>query len=321
MAIIMELHSFEVHDIVKSLENEGISVEMSGPSDMVVTHLKNIDLADDHSLTFYIGHDSAILDHLNHCALFCLPGVVPKSVMVTCLFTDDPKLAFYIAAQLFIPKPQSPGVHPTAIIHPLAQVHPTAFIGPYCLIDKCVIGEGTFIQSHVRIGDDSRIENRVNIETGSYIGATGQVWAWGKDGRKWIMPQFGGVIVEDDCFIGSNVTIVRGALQNTVIGRGCRIAHGSMIGHNCFFGEETFISNGVAVAGSVTTGRNCFLGSGSRYRPGVTIGNNITVGVGAVVISDFRDDDLVLAGVPAKIIKKGNPGIKLAGVPKKPSYK
>jgi UDP-3-O-[3-hydroxymyristoyl] glucosamine N-acyltransferase len=317
----MEEHSFDIRDIIRALENGGVRIEVSGPVDMVINHLKNIELADDHSLTFYIGHDSATLDHLNHCTLFCLPGVVPKSATVTCLFTDDPKLAFYIAAQLFIPKSPSPGVHPTAIIHPLAQVHPTAFIGPYCVIDECVIGQNTYIQSHVRIGDESRIGNRVNIETGSYIGATGQVWAWGKDGRKWIMPQFGGTIIEDDCFIGSNITIVRGALQNTVIGKGCRIAHGSMIGHNCSFGEETFISNGVAVSGSVSTGRNCFLGSGSRYRPGVSLGNNITVGVGSVVISDFREDDLVLAGVPAKIIKRISPGIKLAGVPNNPGLR
>jgi UDP-3-O-[3-hydroxymyristoyl] glucosamine N-acyltransferase len=314
----MEQHSFDIGDILKSLEKDGITVKMCGPPDMVITHLKNIELADDHSLTFYIGQDSATLDHLNHCALLCLPGVVPKSATVTCLFTDDPKLAFYVAAQLFISKPPSPGVHPTAIIHPLAQVHPTVFIGPYCVIDKCIIGEGTFIQSHVRIGDDSRIGNRVNIETGSYIGATGQVWAWGKDGKKWIMPQFGGVIVEDDCFIGSNVTIVRGALQNTIIGRGCRIAHGSMIGHNCTFGDETFISNGVAVSGSVTTGRYCFLGSGSRYRPGIALGDNVTVGVGAVVIDNFREKGVVLAGIPATIIKRANTGEKLAGVPNKP---
>lgn len=314
----MEQHSFDIRDIVKSLENEGIRVETSGVPDLVVTHLKNIELADDHSLTFYIGNDSATLDHLNNCALFCLPGVVPKSATVTCLFTDDPKLAYYIAAQAFIPEPPSPGVHPTAIVHPLAQVHPTVFIGPYCVIDKCVIGERTCIQSHVRIGDDSRIGNRVNIETGSYIGATGQVWAWDKQGRKWIMPQFGGVIVEDDCFIGANVTIVRGTLQDTFLSRKCRITHGSTIGHNSFFGEGTFLSSSVAVGGSVTTGANCFFGCGARFRPGVVLGNNVTVGVGAVVVSDFKEDNIVLAGVPAKVIKKVNPGIKLAGIPKKP---
>lgn len=316
--MIMEKRSFKINEIIRSLENEGICVEMCGSADMVIDHLKNIEQADDYSLTFYIGDDRAALNHLNNCALFCLPGVEPQNSTVTRLITDDPKLAFYIAAQAFIPDLQQSGVHPTAIVHPNAQVHSTAFIGPYCVIDECAIGQETYIQSHVRIGNNCQIGNRVNIETGSYIGATGQVWAWGNDGRQWIMPQFGGVIVADNCFIGSNISIVRGSLQDTIIGRGCRIAHGSMIGHNCCFGEGTFISNGVAVSGSVVTGYNCFLGSGSRYRPGVTLGNNITVGVGSVVISDFKENNLVLAGIPAKIIRKVSPGVKLAGVPQNP---
>lgn len=315
----MEQHSFDIRNILKSLENEGIRVEMSGPPDMVVTHLKNIELADDHSLTFYIGHDSATLDHLNNCALFCLPGVEPQSSTVTRLFTDDPKLAFYIASQAFIPALSQPGVHSTAIIHPKAKIHPTATIGEYCVLNECVVGEKTVIHSHVRIYNDTIIGKRVVIESGSRIGATGQVWAWDKQGRQWIMPQFGGTTIDDDCFIGANVTIVRGTLQDTFLSTKCRITHGSTIGHNCFFGEGTFLSSSVAVSGSVTTGANCFFGCGTRFRPGVVLGNNVTVGVGAVVVSDFREDNLVLAGVPAKIIKKVNPDTKLAGVPQNPN--
>lgn len=314
----MEKRIFPIDTIEQAISREGVPVELHGPADGVVDHLRNIELADERSLTFYIGQDSTALSHLRDCALICLPEVVPASPTVTRLSTDNPKLAFYIAAQLFAPPPQTPGVHPTAIVHPRARVHPTAFIGPFCVIEECTIAEHAALQSHVRIGDGCRIGKHVSIESGSCIGAMGQVWAWGGDGRKWILPQVGGVLIADECFIGSNITIARGALQDTVIGRGCRIAHGSMIGHNCSFGEETFISNGVAVSGSVSTGRNCFLGSGSRYRPGIKLGNNITVGVGAVVIADFPDDDLVLAGVPAKIIKTIGPGMKLAGVPLKP---
>jgi len=315
----MENRSFVINEIAEALENEGIKVEIGGASNRVVDHLKNIELADDHSLTFYIGQDKAALDHLKDCAVLCLPGVEPTNSTVTSLFTDDPKLAFYIAAQKFIPEPPSPGVHHTSIVHPEARVHSFVFIGPFCLIDRCVIDEGTYIQSHVRIGDNTRIGKNVQIETGSYVGATGQVWAWDKHGKKWIMPQLGGVNIEDDCFIGSNVTIVRGALQDTVLGKGCRIAHGSMIGHNCNFGSETFISNSVAVSGSVTTGKYCFLGSGSRYRPGIHLGDNVTVGVGAVVIENCFEEGAVLAGVPAKIVKRVQLGEKLTGFPIKPN--
>jgi len=317
--MIMGNRSFVISEIAEDLRSAGITVEIAGSANRVVEHLKNIELADDRSLTFYIGRDPMALDHLKECSVLCLPGVKPGNETVTSLFTEDPKLAFYIAAQKFMPEPPPPGVHPTAILHPEARVHPSASIGPFCLIDKCVIGEGTHIQSHVRIGENTRIGKNVQVETGTYVGATGQVWAWDKQGRKWIMPQLGGVVVEDDCFIGSNVSLVRGALQDTVLRRGCRIAHGSMIGHNCHFGRETFVSNGVAIAGAVTTGKYCFLGSGSRYRPGIRLGDNVTVGVGAVVIESFLEEGAVLAGVPAKIIKRAHWGEKLTGFPVKPN--
>lgn len=310
--------TYKITEIVKCIMSEGIQIEINGSADVIVDHVANIEAADKHALTFYTGHDESVINSLNDCALFCLPGTKLENSSVTMLFADDPKLAFYVAAQSFKQDLPQKGIHSTAIIHANARVHPTAFIGPYCVLDECIIGEDAYIQSHIRIGDKCQIGNKVYIETGSCIGATGQVWAWGKDGRKWMMPQFGGVIIGDNCFIGSNVTIARGTLQNTIIGKNCRIAHGSMIGHNCCFGEETFISNSVAVPGSVSTGRHCFLGSGSRYRPGITLGNKITVGVGSVVLSDFIEDNLVIAGVPAKIIKKAFPGIKLAGIPQNP---
>jgi len=56
-------------------------------------------------------------------------------------------------------------------------------------------------------------------------------------------------------------------------------------------GEAVNIGNDVWIAGKVT------------ITPGVTIGNNVVVAAGAVVTQDVPDDVLV-GGVPAKIIKK-----------------
>lgn len=35
----------------------------------------------------------------------------------------------------------------------------------------------------------------------------------------------------------------------------------------------------------------------------VHIGNNVTVAAGAVVIDPFEEDNIVLAGIPARIVK------------------
>lgn len=306
-------------EMARLLEAEGLNVEIQGSQEFAANHLRDLEHADRNALTFYIGEERTRLSHLKDCVLICRPDVMPQSETVTCIKTGNPKLAFYILAQDFAPPSPEPSIHPTAVIDPEALVHPTATIGPFCVLEKCTIGEKTILHAHVTLYKNTSIGARVTIESNTCIGATGQIWAWGVDGKKWILPQMGGTVINDECFIGSNVSIVRGALQDTVIGRGCRIAHGSRIGHNCRLGMETFVSNGVTIAGSVTVGEFCFLGSGSVYRPGVVLGDAITVGAGGVVTKSFPDKGLVLVGIPAGVIKKLDDDTTLAGVPKLPS--
>jgi carbonic anhydrase/acetyltransferase-like protein (isoleucine patch superfamily) len=52
----------------------------------------------------------------------------------------------------------------------------------------------------------------------------------------------------------------------------------------------------------VVIGTNCWLGHGAAIMPGVQLGNNVTVGANAVVTKSFPDN-VVIGGVPAKIIK------------------
>jgi len=312
-------HFLGVHSVIEILNKEGIEVSVQGPLHIIADHLCSLDNADRNSLAYYVGKDPDSLSHLQESLLICLPGVVPRNPNVTRVETNEPQLAFYIVAQYFGPLPEKPSIHETAVVHPEAIVHPSASVGAYSIVEKCIIGKGTIIHSNVQVYQNTIIGDGVTIEASSCVGATGQMWTWGRDGKKWILPQFGKTVIMDNCFIGSNVSIARGALQDTIIGKGCRISHGSMIGHNCIFGEETFVSNGVAISGGVTTGKNCFLGTGSRYRSGVILGNQITVGVGAVVVENFLEDNLVIAGVPAKVVKKDKSGVKLVGVPHKPA--
>lgn len=54
---------------------------------------------------------------------------------------------------------------------------------------------------------------------------------------------------------------------------------------------------------SVSIGDNCWLGHGAVMLPGSSIGNNVTVGANSVVTKSFGDN-LVIAGIPAKVIKE-----------------
>lgn len=58
-------------------------------------------------------------------------------------------------------------------------------------------------------------------------------------------------------------------------------------------------------AASITIGKNVWIGAHVTVLAGVTIGDNAVVAAGAVVNKDVPADTVV-AGVPAKIIKKLN---------------
>lgn len=59
----------------------------------------------------------------------------------------------------------------------------------------------------------------------------------------------------------------------------------------------------------ITIGKNVWIGSKSVILQGVSIGDNCVVAVGAVVTKSFGDN-LIIGGVPAKVIKKNRNGLK-----------
>ena len=54
---------------------------------------------------------------------------------------------------------------------------------------------------------------------------------------------------------------------------------------------------------SIVIGDNCWLGAGTIILPRVKLGNHVVVGAGSVVTRSFNEDNIMIAGSPAKIIK------------------
>lgn len=55
--------------------------------------------------------------------------------------------------------------------------------------------------------------------------------------------------------------------------------------------------------GPVRIGANCYVGSGIQMVPGSEIGRDCVVGLGSVVTKKFSEEGVLIAGVPAKVIK------------------
>ena len=110
---------------------------------------------------------------------------------------------------------------------------------------------------------------------------------------------------------GKNITIGKNVFFNTGCSfqdrGGISIGDGSMIGMNVTIAT---LNHGISLETRNTTypfpviiGENVWIGSSATILPGVTIGDNSIVAAGAVVTKNVPEDTIV-AGVPAKVIKK-----------------
>ncbi len=94
-----------------------------------------------------------------------------------------------------------------------------------------------------------------------------------------------GVHIEDNVFIGHNVTFINDKYPRATN------PDGSMQSEADWKVVETYIRKGASI------------GSSSTILCGVTVGENAIVGAGSVVTKDVPPNSVV-AGVPAKVIKK-----------------
>lgn len=93
-------------------------------------------------------------------------------------------------------------------------------------------------------------------------------------------------------------------------GKGLYIPHyGSIVVNGTAkFGDNCIIQNGVNVSEGVVCGGGIYLGAGAKLLIGVHLADNIIVGANAVVTKSFEENNIVIAGIPAK--KISNKGTK-----------
>lgn len=232
------------------------------------------------------------------------------------VIVSNPQAVHYKLASS-VRKDVSSGIHKTAIIDKEAVLHPTCYIGPFCIIGKSEIGENVQLLHHITVEDNVTIKKNTIIEGNSTIGARGMAWIWDENGNRVMQPQLGGVIIDEDCILGTDITIVRGSLnENTLIGKGTIIAHGSKIGHGTVVKEKVHFANNVSIAGNACIEARVFLGSACVISSNVVISEGCIVGAGAVVNKSFNEKNCTLVGVPAKILRTENFEYKPKGAPR-----
>jgi UDP-3-O-[3-hydroxymyristoyl] glucosamine N-acyltransferase len=238
---------------------------------------------------------------------------------VPCLVAASPYSAFARIAALFDPAAQAiPGIHPSAVIaddanvHPLAQIGPLvsigarstvaagAVVGPGCSIgEDCAVGPECVLVARVSLVTRVRLGARVRIHPGAVLGADG--FGLAMEAGHWIkVPQLGGVSIGDDCEIGANTTVDRGAIEDTVLEQDVRLDNQIQVGHNVHIGAHTAIAGCVAIAGSARIGRYCLIGGAAGVAGHLEICDRVTVTAMSFVTQSITDPGEYSSGMPVQ---------------------
>ena len=303
----------------------GAEIGPGGDASLIIRNVVPLDLAE--------AGDVAFLDNKKYLpqltttrasACFLAPDMVARAPAgLIPLITKAPYRAFAQTLSLFYPASGLPLT--TGVLLGEASVHPTAQIGEGVIIEhgavigrEARIGAGTRVASgavigyRCWIGKDSYvgpcasvghalIGDRVILHAGVRIGQDGFGFAMGGGGHLKV-PQIGRVLINDDVEIGANSAVDRGALKDTIIGRGTKIDNLVQIGHNVIVGRNCVLVAQVAIAGSTELGDFVVMGGQSGAAGHIKLGTGAQI-AGTSAVKDSVPAGERWAGTPAQPLR------------------
>lgn len=234
-----------------------------------------------------------------------------------CLISANPYVSFAQISQLFDDGDDLPqGIHATAAVAEGAIISASARIGAFVTVSAgSRIEDGAHIHDHCHIGPDCivgahsrllprvtlvkrvRLGRSVRIHSGAVLGADGFGIAMHQG--QWLkIAQLGGVDIGDDCEIGANTTIDRGAIEDTVLENDVRLDNQIQIGHNVRIGAHTAVAGCVAIAGSTRIGRYCLIGGAAGIVGHIEIADKVVVGAMSLVTHSLTEPGEYASGTP-----------------------
>jgi UDP-3-O-[3-hydroxymyristoyl] glucosamine N-acyltransferase len=294
-----------------------IQGEVIGDNSVLLNHFGPADRAQPGDLTFAENAEYFAQAERSAASAIIVDGKFTSKSKVL-IRVASARVAFAKVLELFFPEPTfTAGAHPSAIVAPSAHVDPTAHLGPYCVIGekvrigaRSVLQGGNFVGADCKLGEEvhlfpnvtlyprSELGDRVRIHSGTVIGSDG--FGYVQDGgthRK--VPQIGNVIIGDDVEIGSNVSVDRGALGPTKIGKGTKIDNLVQIAHNVVIGEHCLVVGQAGIAGSSQLGNYVVLAGQVGIAGHLKLGNRVTVAAQGGVMNDIPEGQTWL-GTPAQ---------------------
>ena len=297
-------------------------LELRGHGDHEITGVGTLADAEPGQLAFLANPKYAAQLQATRAGAVILRREHVEQCPVPALIAEDPYVAYARVAALFERLPTAqPGIHPSAVVAADAEIDPQASVGPLCVVacgarieagavlgPHCVIGEDCTVGAQSRLVARVTLVTRVTlgkrvlIHPGAVLGADGFGLAFDRSAGapgQWIkVPQLGGVRIGDDCEIGANTTIDRGALGDTVLEDDVRLDNQIQVAHNVHIGAHTAMAGCSAVAGSAKIGRWCMIGGNAGILGHLEVADRVTITAKSLVTHSIREAGEYSSGVP-----------------------
>lgn len=275
---------------------EQLGARLVGDPDLLISGLATIQDATPQQLAFLANSQYRKFLADSHAGAVLLTEADAEGFSGNALIVADPYLSYARLSHQFDPKPKAlAGIHPTAVVAEDAVVDPSASIGPGAVIASgaCIaagvsvgaqcfvgarsqVGEGGWLAPRVTLYHDVIIGERIVVQSGAVIGSEG--FGFANEAGQWQkIAQIGGVRIGNDVEIGSNTTVDRGALADTVIGNGVKLDNQIQIAHNVQIGDHTAMAACVGISGSTRIGKHCMIAGGVGMVGHIEVCDNVFV--------------------------------------------
>lgn len=178
-----------------------------------------------------------------------------------------------------------------AVLEEGVKIYPGAFIGR-----NVILGANTVVHTGAHI-ENATIGSDCVINAGAVIGKDGFGYTR-QNGKNVFIPHTGRVVLGNRVSVGANTCIDRGAMTDTVVGDGTKIDNLCQIAHGVVIGKECFLAAGVGLAGGVVIGNRVLLAGQVGVPNGIHIGDDVEVGAKSGVFRNIPDGEKWM-GMPA----------------------
>ena len=179
-----------------------------------------------------------------------------------------------------------------AVIEDEVILMPGVFVGK-----GCRVGKGSIIHANVSLYDSVELGKDCIIHSGVVIGSDGLGFA--KENNEWVkIEHLGRVLIGNNVEIGSNSTVDRGSIGDTVIGENVKIDNQVHIAHNVSIGSGTAIAGNSAIAGSTKIGKNCTLAGCSAVVDNIEITDEVHITAMTLITKSIKESGFYSSGTP-----------------------